>query len=160
MLLYFSQYLNKGCESWHKQAGRTDECVFVRKSCISETQENLKKNNEKLLRPCRSRTGSRSWRSSLRSTGTTSGCWRPFWGCWTTIRCRWRPSGKSRCVHQSVSVSVVDSVQKVFRRIHSPLSLFFCWKDDVEYYIDSSQDPDFEENEFLYDDLDLEDIRM
>lgn len=32
-------------------------------------------------------------------------------------------------------------------------------KDDVDYYIDSSQDPDFEENEFLYDDLDLEDIR-
>uniref|UniRef100_A0A3B4E4R3 CCR4-NOT transcription complex subunit 3 n=1 Tax=Pygocentrus nattereri TaxID=42514 RepID=A0A3B4E4R3_PYGNA len=32
-------------------------------------------------------------------------------------------------------------------------------KDDVEYYIDSSQDPDFEENEFIYDDLDLEDIR-
>uniref|UniRef100_A0A4W4HR97 CCR4-NOT transcription complex subunit 3 n=1 Tax=Electrophorus electricus TaxID=8005 RepID=A0A4W4HR97_ELEEL len=32
-------------------------------------------------------------------------------------------------------------------------------KDDVEYYIDSSQEPDFEENEFLYDDLDLEDIR-
>lgn len=32
-------------------------------------------------------------------------------------------------------------------------------KDDVEYYIDSSQDPDFKENEFLYDDLDLEDIR-
>uniref|UniRef100_A0A8B9KDK2 CCR4-NOT transcription complex subunit 3 n=1 Tax=Astyanax mexicanus TaxID=7994 RepID=A0A8B9KDK2_ASTMX len=31
-------------------------------------------------------------------------------------------------------------------------------KDDVEYYIDSSQDPDFEENEFIYDDLDLEDI--
>uniref|UniRef100_A0A8C1ACJ7 CCR4-NOT transcription complex subunit 3 n=1 Tax=Cyprinus carpio carpio TaxID=630221 RepID=A0A8C1ACJ7_CYPCA len=31
-------------------------------------------------------------------------------------------------------------------------------KDDVEYYIDSSQDPDFEENEFIYDDLDLEEI--
>uniref|UniRef100_A0AAY4DUQ6 CCR4-NOT transcription complex subunit 3 n=1 Tax=Denticeps clupeoides TaxID=299321 RepID=A0AAY4DUQ6_9TELE len=31
-------------------------------------------------------------------------------------------------------------------------------KDDVEYYLDSSQDPDFEENEFLYDDIDLEDI--
>uniref|UniRef100_A0A8C5G2J1 CCR4-NOT transcription complex subunit 3 n=1 Tax=Gouania willdenowi TaxID=441366 RepID=A0A8C5G2J1_GOUWI len=31
-------------------------------------------------------------------------------------------------------------------------------KDDVEYYLDSSRDPDFEENEFLYDDLDLEDI--
>uniref|UniRef100_A0A8D3DW95 CCR4-NOT transcription complex subunit 3 n=1 Tax=Scophthalmus maximus TaxID=52904 RepID=A0A8D3DW95_SCOMX len=39
----------------------------------------------------------------------------------------------------------VDSIRKV--------------KDDVEYYVDSSQDPDFEENEFLYDDLDLEDIR-
>ncbi|XP_019948495.1 CCR4-NOT transcription complex subunit 3a isoform X2 [Paralichthys olivaceus] len=38
----------------------------------------------------------------------------------------------------------VDSIQKI--------------KDDVDYYIDSSQDPDFEENEFLYDDLDLEDI--
>ncbi|XP_060906362.1 CCR4-NOT transcription complex subunit 3a isoform X2 [Labrus mixtus] len=40
----------------------------------------------------------------------------------------------------------VDSIQKI--------------KDDVEYYIDSSQDPDFEENEFLYDDLDLEDIPL
>ncbi|KAM4651300.1 CCR4-NOT transcription complex subunit 3 isoform 3-T6 [Discoglossus pictus] len=38
----------------------------------------------------------------------------------------------------------VDSIRKI--------------KDDVEYYVDSSQDPDFEENEFLYDDLDLEDI--
>ncbi|XP_053743505.1 CCR4-NOT transcription complex subunit 3a isoform X3 [Synchiropus splendidus] len=38
----------------------------------------------------------------------------------------------------------VDAIQKI--------------KDDVEYYIDSSQEPDFEENEFLYDDLDLEDI--
>ncbi|XP_037532199.1 CCR4-NOT transcription complex subunit 3a isoform X2 [Nematolebias whitei] len=38
----------------------------------------------------------------------------------------------------------VDAIQKI--------------KDDVEYYIDSSQDLDFEENEFLYDDLDLEDI--
>ncbi|KAM6967786.1 CCR4-NOT transcription complex subunit 3a isoform 5-T5 [Aplochiton taeniatus] len=38
----------------------------------------------------------------------------------------------------------VDSVQKI--------------KDDVEYYIDSSQDPDFEENEFLYDDLDLDEF--
>uniref|UniRef100_A0A671PXI9 CCR4-NOT transcription complex subunit 3 n=1 Tax=Sinocyclocheilus anshuiensis TaxID=1608454 RepID=A0A671PXI9_9TELE len=32
-------------------------------------------------------------------------------------------------------------------------------KDDVEYYLDSSQDPDFEENEFLYDDIDFEEIR-
>lgn len=31
-------------------------------------------------------------------------------------------------------------------------------QDDVQYYIESSQDPDFEENEFIYDDLDLEDM--
>lgn len=46
--------------------------------------------------------------------------------------------------------------------INSLNCLFLCSvsvKDDVEYYLDSSQDPDFEENEFLYDDLDLEDIR-
>lgn len=44
---------------------------------------------------------------------------------------------------------------------HLSLFLFVCFltKDDVEYYIDSSQDPDFEENEFLYDDLDLDEIR-
>lgn len=26
-------------------------------------------------------------------------------------------------------------------------------KEDVEYYVDSSQDPDFEENEYIYDDI-------
>lgn len=31
-------------------------------------------------------------------------------------------------------------------------------KDDIEYYVDSSQDPDFEENEYIYDDLDLDDV--
>jgi len=30
----------------------------------------------------------------------------------------------------------------------------------VEYYIDSNQEADFEENEFLYDELDLEDLGM
>lgn len=29
-------------------------------------------------------------------------------------------------------------------------------QDDVEYYIDFSQEPDFEENEFMYDELDIE----
>ncbi|GIY73611.1 hypothetical protein CDAR_429771 [Caerostris darwini] len=32
-------------------------------------------------------------------------------------------------------------------------------KDDVDYYIESSQDPDFEENEFIYEDLQLEDMQ-
>ncbi|GFY55315.1 CCR4-NOT transcription complex subunit 3 [Trichonephila inaurata madagascariensis] len=32
-------------------------------------------------------------------------------------------------------------------------------KDDVDYYVESSQDPDFEENEFIYEDLQLEDMQ-
>ena len=31
-------------------------------------------------------------------------------------------------------------------------------KEDVEYYIESSQDPDFNENLGLYDDIDMEDL--
>ncbi|XP_078692681.1 CCR4-NOT transcription complex subunit 3-like isoform X18 [Branchiostoma floridae x Branchiostoma belcheri] len=31
-------------------------------------------------------------------------------------------------------------------------------KDEVEYYIEASQDPDFEENEYLYDDFDMEEM--
>jgi CCR4-NOT transcription complex subunit 3 len=33
-------------------------------------------------------------------------------------------------------------------------------KDDVEYYIESCQEPDFEDNEFIYEDLDLEDMNQ
>ncbi|XP_015786468.1 CCR4-NOT transcription complex subunit 3 isoform X2 [Tetranychus urticae] len=32
-------------------------------------------------------------------------------------------------------------------------------KDDIEYYIESSQDPDFEENEYIYEDLELDDMQ-
>lgn len=39
-----------------------------------------------------------------------------------------------------------------------PLDQIKKIKDDVEYYVDFNQEPDFEENEFLYDDLDLEDL--
>ena len=31
-------------------------------------------------------------------------------------------------------------------------------KEDVDYYVESNQDPGFEENEYIYSDLDLEDI--
>ncbi|XP_064601447.1 CCR4-NOT transcription complex subunit 3-like isoform X2 [Liolophura sinensis] len=31
-------------------------------------------------------------------------------------------------------------------------------RDDVEYYVDSNQEPDFAENDFLYDDLDLDEL--
>lgn len=34
-------------------------------------------------------------------------------------------------------------------------------RDDVEYYIDSSQEPDFEENEFIYDDIEgLDEVEL
>lgn len=34
-------------------------------------------------------------------------------------------------------------------------------KDDVEYYIESSQEPDFEENEYIYDDIiGLEEVEL
>ncbi|KAJ3358237.1 general negative regulator of transcription subunit 5 [Kappamyces sp. JEL0680] len=33
-------------------------------------------------------------------------------------------------------------------------------KDDIMYYIDENQDPDFEENEFIYEDLNLEDAEV
>ena len=33
-------------------------------------------------------------------------------------------------------------------------------KDDVEYYVESFQEPDFEDNEFIYEDLDLEDMQQ
>ena len=32
-------------------------------------------------------------------------------------------------------------------------------KDDIEYYIESSQDTEFQDNEYIYDDLDLEDMQ-
>ncbi|XP_027196027.2 CCR4-associated factor Not3 [Dermatophagoides pteronyssinus] len=32
-------------------------------------------------------------------------------------------------------------------------------KDDIEYYIESSQDAEFQDNEYIYDDLDLEDMQ-
>ena len=31
-------------------------------------------------------------------------------------------------------------------------------KEDVDYYVESSQDPDFVENEEMYDDIDMEDL--
>jgi CCR4-NOT transcriptional regulation complex NOT5 subunit len=31
-------------------------------------------------------------------------------------------------------------------------------RDDIEYYVDSNQDPDFEENEMIYDELELDDL--
>lgn len=41
----------------------------------------------------------------------------------------------------------------MFNFCFSCLSQIKRIKDDVEYYIESSQEPDFEENEYIYDDI-------
>ncbi len=33
-------------------------------------------------------------------------------------------------------------------------------QDDLNYYLESNQEPDFAENEMMYDDLDLEDVQI
>ena len=51
-------------------------------------------------------------------------------------------------LQQLVKISIVSRTFLQIRKI----------KEDVEYYADSNQEPDFEENEYIYDDLDLEEI--
>uniref|UniRef100_A0A8C5DHY9 CCR4-NOT transcription complex subunit 3 n=1 Tax=Gouania willdenowi TaxID=441366 RepID=A0A8C5DHY9_GOUWI len=55
-------------------------------------------------------------------------------------------------------INKLETILRMLDNDSVPVDAILKIKDDVEYYIDSSQDPDFEENEFLYDDLDLEDI--
>lgn len=56
-------------------------------------------------------------------------------------------------------ILMLETILRMLDNDSIPVDAILKIKDDVEYYIDSSQDPDFEENEFIYDDLDLEDIR-
>nr|XP_057903576.1 CCR4-NOT transcription complex subunit 3-like isoform X2 [Doryrhamphus excisus] len=55
-------------------------------------------------------------------------------------------------------IRMLETILRMLDNDSVPVDAIRKIKDDVEYYLDSSQDPDFEENEFLYDDLDLEDI--
>ncbi|XP_072317733.1 CCR4-NOT transcription complex subunit 3a isoform X2 [Eucyclogobius newberryi] len=57
-------------------------------------------------------------------------------------------------------IRMLETIYRMLDNDSVPVDAIQKIKDDVEYYIDSSQDPDFEENEFLYDDLDLEDIPL
>lgn len=54
----------------------------------------------------------------------------------------------------------IQRLERIMRMVDNdalPLDQIRKIREDVEYYVDSNQDPDFEENEYLYDDLDLED---
>ena len=59
-----------------------------------------------------------------------------------------------------ITLNVVKSMEYIS-------DFFFCvplppqikdLREDIEYYVESCQDPNFKENEFMYDDLDLGDI--
>lgn len=55
----------------------------------------------------------------------------------------------------------IKQLETILRMVDNdaiPLDQIKKIKDDVEYYVEFNQEPDFEENEFLYDDLDLEDL--
>ncbi|XP_078316901.1 CCR4-NOT transcription complex subunit 3-like isoform X2 [Crassostrea virginica] len=55
----------------------------------------------------------------------------------------------------------IKQLETILRMVDNdaiPLEQIKKIKDDVEYYVEFNQEPDFEENEFLYDDLDLEDL--
>lgn len=62
-----------------------------------------------------------------------------------------RDRHKFHIKHLEMAMRAVDNDQLAVEKIKSI-------KDDIEYYVESNQDPGFEENEFLYEDLDLDDL--
>ncbi|KAK3610711.1 hypothetical protein CHS0354_028101 [Potamilus streckersoni] len=57
-----------------------------------------------------------------------------------------------------VHIRKLEHIMRMVDNDALPLDQIRKIRDDVEYYVDSNQDPDFEENEFVYDELDLDDI--
>eukprot|EP00918_Siedleckia_nematoides_P005024 GHVU01011124.1.p1 GENE.GHVU01011124.1~~GHVU01011124.1.p1 ORF type:complete len:790 (+),score=114.32 GHVU01011124.1:136-2505(+) len=57
-----------------------------------------------------------------------------------------------------VHISRLETIMRMVDNDALDLDQIKKIRDDVEYYVESNQDPDFEENEFIYDDLDLEEL--
>ncbi|XP_060076650.1 CCR4-NOT transcription complex subunit 3-like isoform X3 [Ylistrum balloti] len=55
-------------------------------------------------------------------------------------------------------IKKLETIMRMVDNDALPLDQIKKIKDDVEYYLEYNQEPDFEENEFLYDDLDLDDL--
>lgn len=55
-------------------------------------------------------------------------------------------------------IGKLETIMRMVDNDALPLDQIRRIREDVEYYVDSNQDPDFEENEFIYDELDLDDI--
>jgi len=63
--------------------------------------------------------------------------------------------------HQDRHKYHIEMLEKIMRRVDNdklPVEKIKELKDDIEYYVESCQDPSFEENSYMYDDLDLGDI--
>ncbi|XP_060605969.1 CCR4-NOT transcription complex subunit 3-like isoform X1 [Ruditapes philippinarum] len=55
----------------------------------------------------------------------------------------------------------IQKLETIMRMVDNdalPLEQIKGIRDDIEYYVDSNQDPDFEENEMIYDELELDDL--
>ncbi|KAL4239666.1 CCR4-NOT transcription complex [Mactra antiquata] len=55
----------------------------------------------------------------------------------------------------------IQKLETIMRMVDNdalPIDQVKVIKDDVEFYVESNQEPDFEENEFVYDELDLDDL--
>ncbi|KAI7878339.1 hypothetical protein K492DRAFT_212560 [Lichtheimia hyalospora FSU 10163] len=51
----------------------------------------------------------------------------------------------------------LELILRLLENDHLQVDKVAAIKDDVQYYVECNQDPDFEEDEFMYDDLNLED---
>lgn len=63
--------------------------------------------------------------------------------------------------HQDKHKYHIEMLEKIMRRVDNDklaVDKIKELKDDIEYYVESCQDPSFEENSYMYDDLDLGDI--
>ncbi|KAI8797478.1 CCR4-NOT transcription complex subunit 3-like isoform X1 [Biomphalaria glabrata] len=55
----------------------------------------------------------------------------------------------------------IETLEKIMRQVDNDklaVEKIRDLRDDIEYYVESNQDPNFQENLYIYDDLDLEDI--
>lgn len=63
--------------------------------------------------------------------------------------------------HQDRHKFHIETLEKIMRQVDNDklaVDKVKDIRDDIEYYVQSNQEPNFEENEYLYDELDLEEI--
>ncbi|GIX81418.1 CCR4-NOT transcription complex subunit 3, partial [Caerostris extrusa] len=63
---------------------------------------------------------------------------------------------KKKCEKHKYHINQLETLLRLLDNRSVEVDQIKKIKDDVEYYVDCSQEPDFQENEYIYDDLDLE----